>query len=93
MTTALIEKIEESARKAGLTPEAYIDAVQTVARGVMESGAGLVDTTSSNGTCLEREILGDRLRRIGVLGVLEGKKRAYGRTWSEIEGFEFDDAV
>ena len=35
-----------------------------------------------------RESFGDRLRRHGLLGAVEGKSRADGRNWSEVEGFE-----
>ena len=45
----------------------------------------LPDDTHSNG-----ESLGDRLERLGVLGAFEGKPRADGRPWSEIEGYEFE---
>jgi len=37
-----------------------------------------------------RESLGDRLRRHGLLGAVEGKPRKDGRNRSELEGFPED---
>jgi hypothetical protein len=37
-----------------------------------------------------RESIGERLRRHGILGAVEGKPRKDGRSWSEIEGFPQD---